>query len=205
MDPFTQTRNSLHGIAEGLMAGPQYRDSGTIRLSAAPEGVSTVAEPSLLLTANGLGRPGGPTHPLVGTFAELAERLGSSFHVPDLYSDHAPIQPTDPVVVDESSASRLLAWLADGTQALRDLAPTSTPVLWPEHFDVGISLGEVNYGVSPGDDFSAEPYAYVGPWGFTPSSDGFFDAPFGAARMISSLSSTAELTAFFREGQDRLA
>ena len=39
-----------------------------------------------------------------------------------------------------------------------------TPVLWPEHFDVGITLDKVNYGVSPGDDDIPEPYAYVGPW-----------------------------------------
>ena len=37
------------------------------------------------------------------------------------------------------------------------------PVLWPEHLDVAITVDEVNYGISPGDDAIAEPYAYVGP------------------------------------------
>lgn len=27
----------------------------------------------------------------------------------------------------------------------------SSPILWPEHFDVGITLDQVNYGLSPGD------------------------------------------------------
>jgi hypothetical protein len=37
------------------------------------------------------------------------------------------------------------------------------PVLWPEHFDIGITIDAVNYGASRGDDHIAEPYAYVGP------------------------------------------
>jgi hypothetical protein len=42
------------------------------------------------------------------------------------------------------------------------------PTLWPEHFDVGTELlakdRRASYGVSPGDDIIATPYAYVVPW-----------------------------------------
>jgi hypothetical protein len=34
-------------------------------------------------------------------------------------------------------------------RALRSFAPGLEPVLWPEHFDLGIKLDEVNFGVSP--------------------------------------------------------
>jgi len=51
-------------------------------------------------------------------------------------------------------------------------------VLWPEHFDLGIAVDEVNYGISPGDDGHATPYAYVGPW--TQRTGPFWNAPFGA-------------------------
>jgi hypothetical protein len=31
-----------------------------------------------------------------------------------------------------------------GDAALRAFAADSTPILWPEHFDVGVTVGEVN-------------------------------------------------------------
>ncbi len=66
--------------------------------------------------------------------------------------------------MDPAAAAELADWLARGDQALRALAPDVEPVLWPEHFDLGIQLDEVNYGISPGDAGHPRPYAYVGPW-----------------------------------------
>jgi hypothetical protein len=102
--------------------------------------------------------------------------------------------------VDPDAASELLAAFARGDAALREFAPDVTPVLWPEHFDVGIQVGEVNYGISPGDSYLDEPYAYVGPW--TPRTGEFWNAPFGAARPLRELPGEA-LVAFLREGRDR--
>ena len=42
----------------------------------------------------------------------------------------------------------------------------------------GVTDDEVNYGVSPGDEFHPLPYAYVGPW--TSRIGPFWNAPFGA-------------------------
>lgn len=41
------TRRALHAVAELLLAGPQYRASGTIRLRVQPGGFATVADPEL--------------------------------------------------------------------------------------------------------------------------------------------------------------
>ena len=72
-------------------------------------------------------------------------------------------------------------------------------MLWPEHFDVGYALDEVNYGVSPGDDGHPAPYAYVGPW--TLRDGPFWNAPFGAARAAADLPEVAHVVGFFtREG-----
>ena len=90
--------------------------------------------------------------------------------------------------------------MALGDEALRAFAPDEEPVLWPEHFDVGITVDEVNYGVSPGDGFHAEPYAYVGPWQ-VPAADDFWDAPFGAARALDSLGTAEAVQRFFEEGR----
>ena len=95
----------------------------------------------------------------------------------------------------------LLGGFAIGDAALRTLAPDQQPVLWPEHFDVAITLDEVNYGVSPGDTGIPEPYAYVGPW--TPRTGDFWNTPFGAARPLTTLGDDRAVLAFFREGQQR--
>jgi hypothetical protein len=82
------------------------------------------------------------------------------------------------------------------------VAEGATPVLWPEHFDLAVTVDEMNLGVSPGDSWSAEPYAYVGPW--EPRRGDFWNAPFGAARPMSALPDVDALAAFFTEGH-RLA
>ena len=82
---------------------------------------------------------------------------------------------------------------------MRDLDATQTPILWPEHFDVGITLGEVNYGLSPGDSGHDLPYAYVGPW--TPRAGDFWNEPFGASRPLADLGDARAVLEFFRAGQ----
>ena len=37
------TRRSLHGVAELVLAGPQYRATGKLRLGVVPGGFATVA------------------------------------------------------------------------------------------------------------------------------------------------------------------
>ena len=84
---------------------------------------------------------------------------------------------------------------------MRAFAPDQEPVLWPEHFDLGISLDEVNYGVSPGDSQIPRPYAYVGPWSAREGT--FWNTPFGAARPLTELPDVDALVAFFHEGAEQ--
>ncbi|ETK32290.1 hypothetical protein [Microbispora sp. ATCC PTA-5024] len=77
--------------------------------------------------------------------------------------------------------------------------PGLTPVLWPEHFDLAVTLDEVNYGISPGDGHLPEPYAYVGPW--TPRTGPFWNAPFGASRPLRELGGAEAVRAFFEQGR----
>jgi hypothetical protein len=85
-----------------------------------------------------------------------------------------------------------------GDAALRTFAPSEEPVLWPEHFDIGITVDDVNYGVSPGDGYLGEPYMYVGPW--TAKTGEFWNAPFGAARLLGPSPDPATIVAFFEQG-----
>jgi hypothetical protein len=65
-------------------------------------------------------------------------------------------------VVAPAREPRLADWYAFGDEVLRALG--GEPILWPEHFDIAIVIGEANYGFSPGDEQHPEPYAYVGPF-----------------------------------------
>jgi hypothetical protein len=66
---------------------------------------------------------------------------------------------------------------------------------------VGITVDEVNYGVSPGDGHHAEPYAYVAPW--QRRTGRFWNAPFGAVRPMRTFAGHDPLVAFFAEGRER--
>ncbi|MFC4944649.1 hypothetical protein [Pseudonocardia sp. GCM10023141] len=195
------TRRSLHGVAELVIAGPQYRTEGTIRLAVTPGGFGGVKS-SLRVSGTDLVRDGGQV-PLAGTYRQLGAAAGVDVGVPEgLYSDTSGVDPDETIAVDAEAAGVLAAWFANGDTALRALAPGVEPVIWPEHFDLAVTLDEVNYGVSPGDAGHPLPYAYVGPW--TPREGEFWNASFGALRESAELPDAAAVEAFFAEGR-RLA
>ncbi len=197
------TRTALHGIAELLLAGPQYAASGDIRLRAHPGGIATTAAPDLRLEDGELVGAG-VRHPLRGSYAELGAALGvTPRRLDDVYADVAPVSVDDQIEVDLGHLASLVDAFAIGDAALRAFAPAVVPVLWPEHLDIAIELNQVNYGVSPGDASMPEPYAYVGPW--TRRAGPFWDQPFGAARPLSAAAGTDAVLAFFREGAERAA
>jgi hypothetical protein len=198
------TRRALHGVAELVLAGPQYRKSGTIQLRVTVDGFATTTSPDLRVSGAELAGPGGRV-PITGhTPRGLATAVGlEASSLADVYSDGPDVGLDEELIVDEGAARRLANALALGDEALRSLAPGVEPVLWPEHFDVAVTVGEVNYGVSPGDRHIDEPYAYVGPWSVPPPDD-FWTYPFGAARPMTSFPDMAALLAFFTEGRTRL-
>ena len=122
-----------------------------------------------------------------------------------VYPDGSGVGLDDVITVDTAAAGTLESALATGDDALRRLTAAhgrtgddAVPVLWPEHFDVGVTLDEVNYGVSPGDSGIAEPYAYVGPW--KQRVGDFWDRPYGSARTIRDLGDADAVLAYFETG-----
>ena len=198
------TRRALHGTAELILAGPQYRLGGGIRLRVVPGGFGTVAAPDLRVDGDVLVVPGGSITLSGGTFAERAKEAGvEASRLDDVYSGGLKVDPDSRIDLDPAAARLIADAFARGDAALRSFVADCTPVLWPEHFDVGITLDEINYGVSPGDDAIPEPYAYVGPW--TPLTGDFWNASFGATRLMTELSEAEDVLAFFRTGQKRAA
>jgi hypothetical protein len=202
-DEFERTRRSLHGLAELVLAGPQYAECQDIRLRSTAGGFGTVGEPDIRIDGVELVA-GGSRHRLEGTIAQIAERAGlTPRELSDVYGDGSGVGLDHEVSVDPGAAAEIASAYARGEAALRALSSDEEPVLWPEHFDIGISVDEVNYGVSPGDAHVAEPYAYVGPW--TQRSGPFWNMPFGAVRPMRELPEAVDVEAFFREGSQRAA
>ncbi|SPT63661.1 hypothetical protein [Actinomadura madurae] len=195
-------RRSLHGVAELVLAGPQYRQSGTIRLRVVPGGFGTVQAPDLRVNETELVC-GDREVPLNGT---TCRELGAAVNVEaggagDLYKDGSGVGLDEVLGVDAEAAHQIVRAFGQGQEALTRFAPDITPVLWPEHFDLGIAVDAVNYGVSPGDQQVNEPYAYVGPW--EPRHGEFWNTAFGAARPLRVLPGATALLDFFTEGRDR--
>jgi len=118
----------------------------------------------------------------------------------DVYHDGPHVRPDEVIALDPADIDVVEDALARGDAALRTFAPSVEPILWPEHFDIAITVDDVNYGVSPGDGHHERPYAYVGP--HQPRSGPFWNAPFGASRPLEELPDVPALVAFFLEGSD---
>jgi hypothetical protein len=193
------TRRQLHGIAECLLAGPEYEATGEIALRVTPGGFGTTAGPEMRLEGRDL-LAGDRKVPAAGSFRDLAGRLGVKFGEPTIgYRDGSGAQPDDVVDLDPAAVGVIVDWFALSDAALRVLDPGQQPILWPEHFDVAILLDNRSYGSSPGDDSHPLPYAYVS----AHDHDGgpFWNAAFGALRDAGEFGSIKELVAFWREGR----
>ncbi len=199
---YRQSRVGLHAVAELLIAGPQYREFGTIRLRAVRGGFGGVRWP-VSVVGEELVWPEGRAR-LEGTYRDVARAAGFEPGPPEgAYPDTTGVDINAVIEVDPSAAGLIETWFAMGDKALRCLAPDVTPVLWPEHFDLAGTIDEVNYGVSPGDDTHPGPYAYVGPR--TPRTGEFWNAPFGALRPRDAVNTVAALLEFFETGRERAA
>jgi succinate dehydrogenase / fumarate reductase iron-sulfur subunit len=215
---YAQTRVSLHGVAELLLAGPQRRANRSIKLLVTDDGFATgpLPRPPWLIAVHGTHLVVGDradramTLPLQGTFADLAAHAGVACAPPaDAYPPASGCKGSDRLHIDDAAAAELLKALSMGARACRALAAAHAPadppapVLWPEHFDVAITLDEVNYGVSAGDDAIPAAYAYVGP--HTERTGTFWNQPFGAARAMSDFADADAVLAFFEEGRRHAA
>jgi hypothetical protein len=199
-------RRSLHAVAELVLAGPQYRATGKLRLRVVPGGFATVLAPELRVVGDGVVGDGGAAVPIDGhTARAIGAELGVTAGGPEgAYADGAGVGPDETLTLDPGQSDVIMGGFARGHDALIAFAPAETPVLWPEHFDVAIRVQDATFGVSPGDGFIEEPYAYVGV-SRPPAGDAFWNAPFGAALPLSELSDAAAVTAFFAEGHRRRA
>ena len=205
-DELAATRRSLHGVAELVLAGPQYRATGRLRLGVVAGGFATTTlTPPLLVDGSRVAGAEGVTAVVIGgrTPRAIGVELGVAIGRPEgLYEVGSGVDPDETLSVDPGQAGVIMGALALGHDALTAFAAGEPPVLWPEHFDVAVRVHEVNFGVSPGDGFIDEPYAYVGVTS-PPAGDRFWNAPFGAAVPLREFPDAAAVTGFFAAGRER--
>ncbi len=220
----TRTRTSLHQVAEHVLAAGQYAATKEIALSPSEGGFradrfdqpgrSLAVDGTDLVVVDGSGerRTALMTLRAAAAFAEVPAGF------PDgVYPVATPFEPDAPLALDPASAQVLADWYALGAEAMRLLAAIlqddelvdpdepSPAVLWPEHFDLGITAGAINYGASPGDATVPVPYVYVGPHQPPAPDGGFWNASFGAYRTIREIRSADQAAAFFDEGRQRIS
>lgn len=150
---FSETRRALHMVAEAVVA-PARRPENEI---------------SLRYTRGGFGTPffeqGGLDCQLRVAHGELVRQRGRE-------------ETTEPLPreVDSDATAALGDFFGFACSVLEQLradeavdGPSCLVVLWPEHFDMAMDIGDedrgtrATFGASPGDEHHEEPYLYVSP------------------------------------------
>lgn len=231
MEDLSAARRTLQRVAAHVLGRRRHQVSGRFGLRATPGGFGTPAfgdGPEVVrVSGTTLVREvgGEASHlPIVGSsLRSLAAFAGTDVSMPFSVGDDGPAtgDADAPLALDPQDSAALAEWFALGWRVLdtviSQLAPgagATTVQLWPEHFDAGTTVvlpsgTRVNLGASPGDDASAEPYLYVGPWSpERPGDASFWNAPFGALCTRSALGEedvVEEGVRFLRHGLTLLA
>lgn len=222
---------TLHLVAVHIVARARAQATGRFSLRVTPGGFGTpdfgpeprrirVSGDRLVVESDEPGEASARSVPIGGaTLRDLAAEAGVDLDAPlDVGHDTPPLGSPDAILDLTSTATSSIhrvhaigaAALDETTATLHDQGrPATLPRLWPEHFDVAIEAGTgsgttLNLGVSPGDGFHADPYAYVGPWtDERPGDPDYWNAPFGAFRPLDD--DPPRLAAFWLDGCRRFS
>ena len=176
------TRTELHRIALDVLAAEL---EGTTELI------------TLRITPGGFGQP----ERLVDG-EQLRTRVdGTSLVVQR--GEHETWQPIDTLTAADAveQIATFFSSCAGALDELRRRHTTDGPTivqLFPHHFDVAITLNEVNLGGSPGDDDHDQPYLYVGPWVLHPHP--MWNESWGVSMRWTEDLSHEAIVAFFEAG-----
>jgi hypothetical protein len=221
-DPrFRATRFALHAVAEHVLAPARHATDGRIGLRVELDGLGTPrlrgGRQLLVVGADIVVRDGvDERRESLTTLRAAATFVGiEPGALVDVYPPATALDHDAPLAVDADAAHAVHAWFVVVDRALArlgvrdpdDPSVPAEPTLWPEHFDLALSDGEVNFGGSPGDDAVDEPYLYVGPWARPLPEAGlmFWNADFGAALRQRDVRSLDDAVDFLRRGRSLAA
>ncbi len=227
------TRVALQAVAEHILSPARHAATGHIGLQATPGGFGTErfdqpggGDRRLLVDGTELvvidrdarGNTTAERREPLTTLRAAGALVGIEPGAPvDVYTPATALDLDAPLRIDPGHAARLADWFmlahdaltrcgqrwSAGSAAAATATPAPVPTLWPEHFDVAISFGEINFGGSPGDADHPEPYLYVGPWSPPPRDGAFWNEAWGASTPADAISSVDDAVTFFMVGRDR--
>jgi len=214
LDTLVATREALHRVAEHVISPSRHAQTGRIGLRPHPGGLRTppfgtedtvvAVEYDEIVVRNATDE----RRQAVTTLRAAGEFVGVEPCAPaQVYKPATPCDRDAPIRLDRAAMKVISDWYLLGSQALQRLASLaaaeepSEAQLWPEHLDLAISVGAVNYGFSPGDAAHPEPYVYVGPHAGRPRVDEFWNAEFGAIRSRSQVRGAGDALDFFNHAR----
>lgn len=207
---FAATRDALHALAEHVLCVVRHEATGRIGLVPTPTGVAVQAG-DRVVAVDGVelvdsARPAGHDRAPLTTLAAAAAFVGVTPGAPPLWTPDTPLTPDAALTVEPAAAAALTAWFTMVADALAVVAPGGEATLWPEHFDLAVTVDGATLGGSPGDAEHDEPYLYVlPPEGFGRGDDPFWNEPFGASRSRPAVAAVDDAVAFFAAGTSRIA
>jgi hypothetical protein len=216
---FVSTRTAIHMLAEHVLCVARYEIDGHVGLCGDLSGVATppFGASATVVAVDGaeivVRSKKGERRAPITTARHAADFVGVAPGVPEgLWKPATTLSLDTPLVIDHRSAVTLGSWFSFVSVALKELAERTggtfdAPTLWPEHFDLATSSDGVNYGGSPGDDYLARPYLYVGPHArpLPPAGKKFWNAPFGASLPYEEIASLDHAVGFLMYGRELAA
>ncbi len=215
MDPlptsFASTRVGVHTLAEHVLCSARYAAVGRIGLSPVGDGIATPPFDGRVVGLRGVELVDtdtrGERRSGVTTLRSAGAFFGVVPGVPPLWTPTTNGDPDAVLDVDAGAVAALAAWFALVSTALATVHPAASPTLWPEHFDLAVTVAGATYGGSPGDATHPAPYLYVTPPG-DPAPDGdrqFWNEPFGVSLTYDRINGAADAIGFFTEAMTRAA
>ncbi len=215
----SNTRESLHTLAEHVLSPARHRATGRIGLRRTPGGFGTPFFASehgdRRVRINGtdlvVEDERGERHEAITTVRAAAAFAEIEAGAPiEVYTPSTSLDLDAALPLDAAEAALLADWyrlVDDALALLRAEAGADDGIvqLWPEHFDLAVTLDEVNYGGSLGDKEHPTPYLYVGPWAPPTPDGGFWNEPFGSSLASSQVETTQDALNYFRRGQSVLS
>ena len=193
--PLAPTSRALHRVAAELLSAARERANGKIALRYTRGGFGTPffgADVQLRIEGTELVVQRGEAErraPLT-SIDDAAEAIGAELLGPDAARGPERLE------IDPEAAALLGEWFGFGASVLEQLRAEATEELapsrvqlWPEHFDLGLDLGDesrgtrAGYGASPGDAEHVEPYLYVVPFEAPPAGDLWNATAFAGAEL----------------------
>lgn len=134
-ETYAETKHCLHALAGVVLAGPRFREGGSIELRVRPDGSAPVTRHRFRARCRL-----GPRNVVVDveglTFTDAAALIGlEASRLDDVYSDGPAVDPSETIHLNEHAVREVEQALFLADTALREFHRQAQPTLWPEHFD----------------------------------------------------------------------